>query len=111
MAKKTLEQKIDALTSIVERGFGAVAEDIACIKRDMATKDDIADLATKDDVRNVVREETKDIRDELTSIRRDLDRLTANVENVIGYRKEIDYALERIAAIEKHLGIEKKIAA
>ena len=38
-------------------------------------------------------------------------RLTANVENVVGYRKEIDYALERIAAIEKHLGIEKKIAA
>jgi hypothetical protein len=27
------------------------------------------------------------------------------------FRKEIDHALERIAAIEKHLGIEKKIAA
>jgi hypothetical protein len=29
----------------------------------------------------------------------------------IDYRKEIDHALERIAAIEKHLGIDKKIAA
>jgi hypothetical protein len=27
------------------------------------------------------------------------------LKNVIGYRKEIDHALERIAAIEKHLGI------
>ena len=48
---------------------------------------------------------------ELSSIRRDLEGLRVNVENVIGYRKEIDYALERIAALEKHLGIERKIAA
>jgi hypothetical protein len=33
------------------------------------------------------------------------------VENIGGYRKEIDHALERIAAIERHLGIERKIAA
>jgi hypothetical protein len=32
-------------------------------------------------------------------------------ENVSGFRKEIDHALERIAAIEEHLGIDKKIAA
>jgi hypothetical protein len=44
-------------------------------------------------------------------VRRDLEALRVNVENVIGYRKEIDHALERIAQIEKHLGIEKKIAA
>ena len=31
------------------------------------------------------------------------------MENLIGFRKEIDRALEWIAAIEKHLGIEKKI--
>jgi hypothetical protein len=30
---------------------------------------------------------------------------------VSGFRKEIDHALERVAAIEKHLGIDKKIAA
>jgi hypothetical protein len=28
-----------------------------------------------------------------------------------GYRKEIDYAFDRIAAIEKHLGIERKQVA
>jgi hypothetical protein len=39
----------------------------------------------------------------LISIRRDLDDLRERVANVSGFRKEIDHALERIAAIEKHL--------
>ncbi len=54
MIRKTLEQKIDALTSIVEKGFaasdrkfGAIAEDIADIKRDMASKDQIIALHTQ----------------------------------------------------------------
>ena len=48
MAKKiTLDDKIDALTSIVEKGFAAVAGDIADIKRDMATKDQIIALHTQ----------------------------------------------------------------
>jgi prefoldin subunit 5 len=51
------------------------------------------------------------IESELRSIRRDLDELRENVENVSGFQKEIDHALERIAAIEKYLGIEKEIAA
>ena len=77
------------------------------IKERMATKDEIADLkatmATKEGV--------KSISDELTSIRRDLEALTDKVDNIVGLPKEIDHALERIAAIEKHLGINKKIAA
>ena len=77
------------------------------IKQRMATKDEIADLkatmATKDDVNS--------ISNELTSIRRDLEALTDKVDNIVGLPKEIDHALERIGAIEKHLGINKKIAA
>ena len=68
-------------------------------------------MATKDDVRAIVREELAPIRLELKSIRRDLDDLRGKVENVVGFQKEIDHALERIAAIEKHLGINKKIVA
>ena len=45
------------------------------------------------------------------SIRRDLDELREKAEMVFGFRKEIDRAMERSAAIEKHLGGEKKIAA
>ena len=48
---------------------------------------------------------------ELTRVHRDLHELGEKVENILGYRKEIDHALERIAAIERHIGIERKIAA
>ena len=47
----------------------------------------------------------------LTAIRKKLDDLQEKFENVLGFRKEIDHALARITAIEKHLGINKKIAA
>jgi predicted nucleic acid-binding Zn-ribbon protein len=67
----------------------------------MATTNDIATLAGQ----------LTHIERELNAIRRDLDDLRKKVENVIGFQKEIDHALERIAAIEKHLGINKKIAA
>jgi hypothetical protein len=63
------------------------------------------------DVSAIVRDELAPIRLELKSIGSDLDDLREKVENVIGFQKENDYALERIAAIEKHLGIDKKIAA
>jgi len=46
--------------------------------------------------------------DPVRSIKR---RLTHFEDNVTGYRQEIDRALARIGAIEKHLGLNKKIAA
>jgi Asp-tRNA(Asn)/Glu-tRNA(Gln) amidotransferase B subunit len=69
-------------------------------------------MLTKDAAREVVAEvlDTKltaallPITNELAVIHRDLDHLTETVDNVLGYRKEIDHALERIAAIEKRLG-------
>ena len=79
-------------------------------KDEGATKNDVRDAIRKE-VPEIVREGTNDIRAELTSIRRDLEALTAKVDNIKGLPKEIDHALERIAAIEKHLGINKKIAA
>jgi hypothetical protein len=67
-------------------------------------------MATKADVRAIVCDELAPLRSELKSIRSDLDELIGQFENVLGNRKEIDHALERIAAIEKHLGLNKKIA-
>jgi predicted RNase H-like nuclease (RuvC/YqgF family) len=84
-----------------ETSLNDVGETLAYIVEHMATKEDIAKLD-----RRLSRVET-----ELGAIRRELDELRAKVENVIGFRKEIDHALERIAAIEKHLGLDKKIAA
>ena len=78
----------------------------------MATKEDVADLKNelKGDIARVS-EQVTSIERELKAIRRDLDDLTEKFENVSGFRKEIDHALERIAKIEKHLGLDKKIAA
>ena len=78
-----------------------LGEMLGYVVEHMATKEDIANLA----------EQLTSVERELKSIRRDLDDLREKVENVIGFQKEIDHALERIAAIEKHLGINKKIAA
>jgi predicted nucleic acid-binding Zn-ribbon protein len=105
MEKKSTSE-IAHLTAIVERGFAALTEDIADAKENIA---DIRNtMATKADVQAIVHEELSSIRAELKSIRTDLDDLTEKFENVLGYRKEIDHALERISAIEKHLGLDKK---
>ena len=74
----------------------------------MPTKEDVL---TMEDVRDIVREELRDVRSDVKAIRTELDELKERFDNITGYRKEIDYALERIAAIEKHLGIERKITA
>ena len=87
-----------------------ILEAVNFIKERMLTKDDVRDIV-RNEVPQIVRGETQDIHAELTSIRRDLEALTSKVDNIIGLPKEIDHALERIAAIEKHLGINKKIAA
>ncbi len=92
-----------------------VGETLAFIVERMTTKDDLKNFATKDDVRaivgDIVDEKLKPISDELASIRRDLQELKQKAENSAGLTKEIDHALERIGAIEKHLGLNKKIAA
>jgi hypothetical protein len=61
-----------------------------------------ATIATKENVRAIVREELEPIETRLTSIesevrsiRRELDDLSEKFDNVSGFRKEIDYALER----------------
>jgi hypothetical protein len=40
---------------------------------------------------------------------KELDDLSEKFANVSGFRKEIDHALERIAAVEKHLRNDKRI--
>ena len=104
---KTLAAKINSLTRMVEKGFAALA-------------DDLAHRPTNSSIGKIVENVVSPLLDEklgllvtelLSSIRRDLDQLRLKVDNVIEYRKKIDHALDRIAAIEKHLGIERKTAA
>ena len=99
-----------------------ILEALNLIKDRMATKDEVL---TKDDVRDIIREEVPPpieaaiqktvpslIEDaQRPAIREDLEDLRHRVKDMAGYRKEIDYAFERIAAIEKHLGIDRKQVA
>ena len=103
-----------------ETTLNELGETLAYVVQNMATKDDVRDMATKEDI-SALRTELKSdiaalgdqvasIERDLKQIRRDLYELADKVENIGGYRKEIDHALERIAAIERHLGINRKIA-
>jgi hypothetical protein len=90
----TVERGFADLEGKMKRGFAAVAEDITDIKSKMATKDDIADvrreMATKDDINRL---DTK---------------LTKFEEREIDKRLQLEV---RVSAVEKHLGLDKKIAA
>ena len=101
----TVDEKLNRLTRIVQKGFASLSRDLS----HRATDSDVAGII-ENYVPTIVRNETADIRSELASLRRDLDELSGKADNLIGLPKEIDYALERIAAIERHLGIDKKIA-
>ena len=74
----------------MEKGFAAVAEDLTEIKSDIV----------------VMKSDTAGIMSELADIKQRLKAVEEAVSDHSGYSKEIDLAFERIAAIEKHLGIK-----
>jgi seryl-tRNA synthetase len=106
-----------------ETTLNELGEMLGHVVEHMATKDDLAALRTelKVEIASVrtelkadiaaLSEQVASIERDLKTIRRDLDDLMTKVENITGYRKEIDHAFERIATIEKHLGISRKAAA
>jgi polyhydroxyalkanoate synthesis regulator phasin len=108
-AKQTTLSEIgETLTYVVDHMV--TKEDLAAVEG--VLKEDIASVRTelKSDIA-ALGEQTASIERDLKQIRRDLYELADKVENIGGYRKEIDHALERIAAIERHLGIKRKAAA
>jgi hypothetical protein len=110
MAKpKAIDAKVNALTRIVEKGFAALADDISHRPTNSSVAGIVENVIHKM-VPGIVREEVKDIRDELASIRKDLEQLTTKVDNSTGLPKEIDHALERIRKIEKYVGIHTNLS-
>jgi|GEM_PF-2561069 len=100
------DERFDRLEALIERGFAALASDIADTRTETTgLKVDVAGL----------REETRtgfaDIRAELKDIHLRLDALELAVQNVSGFAKEIDHLIERVSAIEQHLGLGRSIAA
>ena len=108
-AKKPTKKRtasLDIILSTVERGFAAVADDNADIKNKMATKDDIARLDTRIDKLDT---KIDSVESNLAAKINRLDvKLTKFEENEIDKRLQLEV---RVAAIAKHLGINKKIAA
>ena len=100
-----------------------VGETLAFIVERMATKEDLKQFATKDDVREIVRAiiqeevpgivaiELKPVRNDLKQIEERLDALEQHYANLKGVTKEIDEIRGEVRAIQKHLGIERKIVA
>lgn len=127
-----MDKKLDKLGAAMEKGFVAIAEDMAALrtelKEDMAElrtelKDDMAELRTelKSDIAGLRTELKGDIASihiqlinietDLKDIRSRLRAVEGGYANIVGFRKEIDHALERIARIEKHLGIKHKVSS
>jgi hypothetical protein len=118
----------------MDRNIKDILETLTFIKDRMATKDDVRDIireevppmideaiqrtvppiieaAIQKTVPSLIEDALRPIYRELQAIRDDLEDLRHRVKDMAGYRKEIDYAFERIAAIEKHLGIDRKQVA
>jgi septal ring factor EnvC (AmiA/AmiB activator) len=104
---------LDSILSTVECGFAAVASDIA------GTKGEIAELKSEmldqfepvDKQFRATNDRLRDIASEIAVIHRRIERLEEQGASNAGFAQENDHALERIAAIEKHLGLDKKISA
>jgi polyhydroxyalkanoate synthesis regulator phasin len=91
-----------------------ILETVNFIKDRMLTKDDVRDITReviRQEVPAMIREELKPIHHELKEINRRLDVLDEEYKNLKGVTKEIDELRDHVRAIEKHLGLDKKIAA
>jgi hypothetical protein len=56
-------------------------------------------------------DQLRDVAAEIAVIHRRVERLEELGASNAGFSKEIDHLLTRVVAIEKHLGMDKKIAA
>ena len=91
------------------------------IKERMVTKDDVRDII-KEEVPAIVRAmivevvpgivavEIKPVREQLRQVEKRLDTLEQHYANLKGVTKEIDEIRDEVRTIQKHLGIERKIA-
>ena len=103
-----------------------LGEMLSHVVEHMATKEDVARLDTRiDHLREEMMEQfehvdkqfhaldgrLRDMANEIAVIHRRVERLEELGASNAGFAKEIDHLLTRVAGIEKHLGIDKKIAA
>ena len=107
------EARFDRLETMIEKGFAALAQDVADSRTEiMEIKAEVASTnSVVAQLRTEMHEGFADIQSELKDIRNRLDALEFAVHNISGYAKEIDHLIERVSAIERHLGLRANIAA
>jgi hypothetical protein len=96
-----------------------VGEMLTHVVEHMATKEEVADIKTEmmeqfehvDKQFHALDGRLRDMANEIAVIHRRVERLEELGASNAGFAKEIDHLLARVAEIEKHLGIDKKIAA
>src|ERR1700704_3889173 len=109
-----------------ETTLGEIGEMLAHVVANMASKEDIARLDTRiDDLKTemidqfehadkqfeTLHDRLRGMSAEIAVIHRRIERLEELGASNAGFAKEIDHLLTRVSEIEKHLGIDKKIAA
>ena len=114
------------MTAAKETTLKEVGQMLAHVVEHMSTKEDVARLDTRiDDLRTemidqfehagkqvqTIYDRLRDISAEIAVIHRRVERLEELGASNAGFAKEIDHLLTRVTEIEKHLGIDKKIAA
>jgi hypothetical protein len=90
-------------TFLMDKDTTEVVEILNHVLAIMVTKDDLATL------RSEMNEGFASVRAEMRDIRNRLDAIEAELKNHSGFAKEIDHLIERVRAIEEHLGIQHKI--
>ena len=96
----------------MDQNMRDLIESVQFIKERMATKADIAELRLE--LHTFRTENAADFRSlhiELADINRRLDALTENYANLKGVTKEIDDLRAQLRSIQKHLGLNREIAA
>jgi predicted nuclease with TOPRIM domain len=114
------------MTAAKETTLNEVGEMLTPVVTHMATREDVAKLDTGiDDLRTemidqfehvdkqfeATHDRLREISAENAVIHRRVERLEELGASNAGFAEEIDHLLARVAEIEKHLGIDKKIAA
>jgi hypothetical protein len=107
------ETTLTELGEKIERGFKAIADDIARIdtRIDDLQEEMIDQFDHADKQFEKTHDQLRQMFIEITVIHRRVERLEELGASNSGFAKEIDHLLTRVAAIEEHLGIDKKIAA
>jgi uncharacterized protein YktB (UPF0637 family) len=107
------EMTLGEIGEMIERGFKAVADDIGRLdtRMDDLRVEMIDQFEHVDKQFETTHDQLRDVAAEIAVIHRRVERLEELGASNAGFSKEIDHLLTRVVAIEKHLGMGKKIAA